>query len=95
MARRELGIRPDQAMRLTVVELREIIRRRREASQEFVDPLVRLPKGMRRMSRDQHIEECALRSGHRSASSGRVVRTAAGGRSGLGDGVEFTESTLG
>lgn len=44
VARKELGIRPDHAMRLTMIGLRELIRRRRKASQAFFDPLMEMPK---------------------------------------------------
>lgn len=51
---KELGVRPDQALRLTVVELRSW---RREACRVVVGPLTKMPKGMHRMSRDELLEE--------------------------------------
>ena len=63
VARRELDMRPDQAAKLTVLELRELIRQQRGTkTAETEDPLARLPKGMTRMRRDELIQECELRN---------------------------------
>ena len=55
-------MRPNQANRYTVIELRELLRRERKAVEEFADPHARLPKGMYKMKREELIEVCAERN---------------------------------
>ena len=61
VARRELDMRPDQAEKVTVLELRELVRHERGNKKiETEDPLARLPKGMTRMRRDELIHMCEM-----------------------------------
>ena len=62
LARKELEMRPDQANRYTVIELRELLRRERKAVEAFADPHASLPKGMYKMKREELIEVCAERN---------------------------------
>lgn len=63
VARRELDLRPDQAARFTVIELRELIRQARDQARGVNDdPLARMPKGMQRMTHAELVAECGRRN---------------------------------
>ena len=61
LAQVELGISFEEANRETVVVLRELIRRSRDAAKEQKDPLDSLPKGLDKMNHAQLMDECIMR----------------------------------
>ena len=65
VAHPEFDLRPDQAEKFTVLALRELLReliREERGNMKIVidDPLVRLPKGMTLMRRDELIHMCEM-----------------------------------
>jgi hypothetical protein len=62
VARKEIGLRSDQATKLTVIEIRELIRQHRESVKAMEDPLMKLPVGLARMTVEQLKEECVRRN---------------------------------
>jgi hypothetical protein len=61
LARQELGLRLDQSARLTVIELRELLRQNRATTRLVQDPRFQLPKGLSRMTAAQLQAECEFR----------------------------------
>ena len=63
VARRELDLRPDQAARYTVIELRELVRHGHDQARGTnVGPLARMPHGTQRMTHAELLAECSLRN---------------------------------
>jgi hypothetical protein len=62
VARKEIGLRPDQSEKMTVLEIREVIRRHRESVKAMADPLAKLPVGLSRMTSEQLVAECSQRN---------------------------------
>jgi hypothetical protein len=61
VARRELGLRHEQAEAITVIELREAIRAHREQTKVLLHPHASYPKGLSKMTAQELTQECAER----------------------------------
>ena len=74
VARQELGVEFSEASKLTVAELRELLKSHRQADQQTAQetfPLAHLPKGFSRLTHAALVAECRTRGLNVAATMGK------------------------